>query len=88
MINITNTNFLITDHYAITFTINTPIEKSQINRINYRNISKIPIYLFTSNLSSLISNETTLKELNKYLIYMLNKFSPTKLKIIKSYKNK
>ena len=78
MINITNTNFLI----------NTPIVKSQINRINYRNISKIPISLFTSNLSSLISNETTIKELNKYLIDMLNKFAPTKLKIIKSSKNK
>ena len=88
MINITNTNFLITDHYAITFTINTPIDKSQINRINYRNISKIPISLFTSYVSSLISNETTIKELNKYLIDMLNKFAPTKLKIIKSSKNK
>ena len=88
MINITNTNFLITDHYAITFTINTPIEKSQINRINSRNISKIPISLFNSNLSLLISNETTIKELNKYLIDMLNKCAPTKLKIINSSKNK
>ena len=88
MINIKNTNFLITDHYAITFRINTQIEKSQINRIIYRNISKIPISLFTSNLSSLISNETIIKELNKYLIDMLNKFAPTKLKIIKSSKKK
>ena len=75
MISITNANFLITDHYAITFTINTPIEKTQINRINYRNISKIPISLFTYNLSSLISNETTIKEFNKFLIDMLNKFA-------------
>ena len=82
------TNHLITDHYAISFTIQYPIRNKHINTlISYRNISRISISDYTKDLLTITIYtyyDITATKRNSYLTVLLDKHAPSKTKYIRN----
>ena len=86
IISILDTKHLLSDHYAVYFTVNYPMPTKPIKKtIYYRNISNISITNFLSDLHVLIlndRNDITMLNLNNCLSHLLSTHSPQKTKHI------
>ena len=82
IISILDTKHLLSDHYAVYFTVNYPMPTKPIKKtIYYRNISNISITNFLSDLHVLIlndRNDITMLNLNNCLSHLLSTHSPQK----------
>ena len=91
IITMNPTNHLITDNYAINFTIQYPIRNKHINTlISYRNISRISISNYTKDLLNIIHYtyyDITATKRNLYLTLLLDKHAPSNTKSIRNTNN-